>query len=92
MQDTQKVAMAALCVTAAVLAAMIALTVGDRAEAGESCAGGHYIMFTAQAPGATDMLFVIDRGARKMNAYGLGAPDNTITALEQIDLDRAFRD
>ena len=92
MRDQQKLAMAALCVTAAVLAALVALTASDRAQAGESCAGGHYIMFTAQAPGATDMLFLIDRSARKMNAYALGPPDNTITALEQIDLDRAFRE
>ncbi len=65
----------------------------DRTEAGESVAVGDYIVFTGAAPGGTDVLYVIDRGTKNMNAYSFtgGVGGKTIEIVEQIDLAKVFR-
>ena len=91
MNDRHKLAIAVLCVTAAVLAALIGLSWTGRAAAGESGRAGHYIMFTGTAPGSTDLLYVIDRNSGNMNIYQYKLPGNTLSPVDQLSLRKAFR-
>ena len=92
MNNRTQLAIAALCVIAAVLAAVLVFTWdADRSYADVSAADGDYIMFTGAAPGSADMLYVIDRGTQRMNAYQYQSQSNTITPVEQINLSTAFR-
>jgi len=92
-RKAQNVTIAVLCLSAAVMTVVlvVAVTAGP-AGAGESARGGHYIMFTGDVPGATDMLYVIDRRSRKLNAYDFAGQANTLNIAGQIELSKTFRD
>ena len=92
MNRNTKIALIGLCVSAAIMIGILfAYGWNDSAFAGESVGGGHYIMFTGSAPGATDLLYVIDRRSQKMNMYDYNTQTETLMLVNQWDLEKAFR-
>jgi len=92
MDRNTKITLIGLCVSAAVLAGILFVYGwSDSAAADESVRGGHYIMFTGSAPGATDLLYVIDRRSRKLNVYDFNTQTDTLMLVNQWDLEKAFR-
>ena len=92
-KKAQNATIVVLCLSAAVMIGMLVMAVStEPATAGESARGGHYIMFTGGVPGATDMLYVIDRRSQKLNAYDFVSQGNTLDIAGQIELNKAFRD
>ncbi len=93
MKDTQNITIALLCVSAAVLATVLAFTYdADRASgAGVAAAAGEYVMFTGEVSSSIDMLYVIDLTKRRMNAYHWNTRTNVIDLKDRVDLGQAFR-
>ncbi len=92
MKDSQNVTIAILCVSAAVLGALLAFTTNTgRTYADVSAGAGDYVMFTAEITDSSDLLYIIDRTTRRMNAYQFKALENTINLVDQVDLAKAFR-
>ena len=96
MKNAQNITIVLLAVSAAILAGLLAGTVGlDRsAQAGNaSNAKGDYIMVPYAWSDQLDLLVVVDVASRKMNVY---FPNKTTKALEPIqpivDLERTFAD
>jgi len=92
MKDKQNIAIALLCVSGTVLAALVGLTYDAApARADVSASAGEYIMFTGQVSNNVDLLYVIDLSKRRMNAYEYSLKDNNIVLKDQVDLGQAFR-
>ena len=93
MNDSRNIVLALLCVSAAVLGTLVAVTWNDRAEAtGVAAAGGEYIMFTGEVSASIDMLYVVDLTKRRMNAYHWDTRENVLSLKDQADLAKAFRE
>ena len=93
MNDPRNITITLLCVSAAVLAALVVTmhTSEPAQAAGISASAGEYIMFTGEITATTDMLYVIDLTKKRMNAYHFDPMENTIKLQDQVDLAKAFR-
>ena len=94
MRNTQNITLGILCISATVLATLLAFTFhADRAgAAGIASSAGEYIMFTGEVTGSMDLLYIVDLTKRKMNVYAFQPMENTIVLRDQVDLAKTFRE
>jgi len=93
MNDPKNITIGLLCVSAAVLAALVVTmyTSEPAQAAGVSASAGEYVMFTGEVTATTDMLYIIDLTKKQMNAYHFDPMENTIKLQDQVDLAKSFR-
>lgn len=92
MQDTQNATIAVLCVSAAILASVLALMLLTApAKADSPTVGGEYVMITGAYGSGTDILYIVDLRAQRLNAYAFDRNNNSIRLADQVNLERAFR-
>lgn len=91
MKDTQNATIAVLCVSAAILASVLVLMAVTRpAPADSPTTGGEYILITGAYSSGTDILYVVDLRAQRLNAYAFDRTNNSIRLADQVNLQRAF--
>ena len=92
MNDTKNVTIAALCVSATILATVLILmqSSGGPALAATPAAAGEYVMLTGKITRDRELLYVVDLRAQKINAYEFDRRDNVIERKDQLDLKKAF--
>ncbi len=92
MKDTQTVTIILLCVSGAILLALLVLTASSRpaAATGIGAPAGEYIMFTGRAGGSTEMLYIIDLTRRRLNGYYYDGREQVLDLKHWVDLKKAF--
>jgi len=92
MKDRENLALTLLTVSAAILATLLVLlhTATPTALADTPVRGGDYIMITGAYDAETDLLYVIDVAAQRLNVYALRAMDNNLQLKDQFNLAAAF--
>ena len=91
MKDTKNLTIAALCVSATILATVLVLMdVSGQAYADAPTRGGEYVAVTGAFSRSTDILYVLDLRVQKINAYVYDRQNKTISRADQVDLRRAF--
>jgi hypothetical protein len=94
MKDPQNVTIFLLLITAAILGAMLIssyMTLDNTAYATATAMRGDYIMSTGARSGSRELLFVIDRAARRLNVYETNTTTWAVDLQDSVDLRRAFR-
>ena len=92
MKDTKNVTIAMLCVSAAILATVMALSYNsNQALADTSIRGGDYIMVTGNLSKSLDLLYVLDIAAQKINVYALDENENAVKMYDQVNLKQVFK-
>ena len=91
MHDKTNITIALLIVSAAILGGlMLAGTLTAPATAATPIRGGDYIMVTGSYSGGTDIVYVLDIAAGKMNAYVTHPTDYSLALRDQINIKQAF--
>jgi hypothetical protein len=63
-----------------------ALAPSPAVAAGQSAITGDYIISTGQLDDITDLVYVLDSGAQRMNVYGYDVLANNLELIQQIDV------
>jgi len=93
MNDKTNSAIGVLSITATVLLVGVVLTLGGQGKAvaeGEIDRGGDYILVTGQFNGASELVYVTDAAAQRMNVYSWEQTNRQFTLWDSIDLKRVF--
>jgi len=92
--ESQRLAIAVLCVLAGVLVvALVLSTAGPQGSAmalGTHDRGGDYIVVTGQYTENKELVFVADAAAMRLNVYSFEPTRNIIVLWDQHDLRREF--
>jgi hypothetical protein len=95
MTDKKNITIALLCVSAALLVAVLCLVnYSDNAAYADTMArGGGYIVVTGSVSPGTEMIYIIDVAAQKMNAYGATGNNagGSVALVDQVDLKQAIK-
>ena len=94
MRETQNITICLLLVTAGILAAMLIgsyMTLDNAAYASATQKQGDYIVSTGSRSSSTELLFVIDIAANRLNVYLTNINTWSLELLDTADLARAFR-
>jgi hypothetical protein len=89
--DNKSLALGTLSVTALILAVAL-LLVGHLAQpqvalaSGQNVAGGDYVMMGGQFQSSLELVYIMDRAARRLNAYGFDWNKKQLVLLQTIDL------
>lgn len=94
MKNTQNITLVLLCITAAVLAAMLIGAFSDRsAYAGDTAVSkGDYIMVPMMWTKNLDLLVVSDVATRKLIVYAYNRNTKSLDIADTVDLTRVFAD
>ncbi|HOF18752.1 MAG TPA: hypothetical protein PK082_07565 [Phycisphaerae bacterium] len=93
LKNPQNLTIVLLLATAAVLAAMLLATYTQDAQAGTSAGKqGDYIMVNGMWSGSTDLVYIVDIAARKLNVYYAHAASNDVKLIQTVDLAKAFEE
>ncbi|HAU36289.1 MAG TPA: hypothetical protein DCX07_01045 [Phycisphaerales bacterium] len=94
LKNPQNLTIVLLLATAVVLAAMLLATFTTRdAQAGTSAGKqGDYIMVNGMWSGSTDLVYIVDIAARKLNVYYAHAASNDVKLIQTVDLAKAFEE
>lgn len=91
MRDTRNITIAVLLCSAAVLAGLLTISLtADQARADAPSKGRDYLLLTAHATAEVEMLYMIDRGNRRLNVYRIDSRRRTLELVDTMDLERAF--
>ena len=94
MQDNMKLSIGVLSITAVVLlVGVILTTVGGQNQAlaiGQLDRGGDYIVVTGQFSQNSELVYVVDSAARRMNMYSYNKTRRQIVAWDTVDLRQTF--
>lgn len=94
MQDDKNLTIGVLSITAVVLLIGVILTaVGGQNQAlaiGQSDRGGDYIVVTGQFTQSTELVYVTDAAARRLNLYSYDATRRQLILWDSQDLRRVF--
>ncbi|MFQ5410686.1 MAG: hypothetical protein ACE5EC_00245 [Phycisphaerae bacterium] len=89
MRDNRNLVIAVLSITAVVLLVGILVSDPDRALAiGQLDRGGDYIMLTGQFSDSSELLYITDAAARRLNVYGYNSTNRQFVLWDSIDLTR----
>jgi len=94
MRDTQDVTIALLIATAVILSAILLSayrTQDPAACADTSVEHGDYLMVPGARGTTTDLLYVVDIAARRLNTYETNVNTWTMELIDSVDLERSFR-
>jgi hypothetical protein len=93
-QDDKNLTIGVLSITAVVLLIGVILTaVGGQNQAlaiGQSDRGGDYIVVTGQFTQSTELVYVTDAAARRLNLYSYDATRRQLILWDSQDLRRVF--
>jgi len=93
MKDSRNLAIVVLVVTAAILAALlVARSTVPVAKAEASAAAGPYIIATGAYSGSKDLLYILDTGTARLNAYVVNPATGMVDIVESVDLQKGFQD
>ena len=85
MRDNRNLVIAVLSITAVVL--LVGILVSDRALAiGQLDRGGDYIMLTGQFSNSSELLYITDAAARRLNVYGYNTTNRQFVIWDSINL------
>lgn len=95
MQDKHNLTIGVLSITATILlVGVILTTVGGQNAAqaiGQTDRGGDYIVVTGQYTDSTELLYVTDAAAKRMNVYGYDWNRGLLVLWDWHDLKRTFQ-
>ena len=93
MNDPRNLIIVLLLVSATVLGVLLWSTYETPAAygAGASVKQSFYMMTTGQWDSNTDLLYVLDVSARRLNVYVADASHNQVGMIDSTDLDHVFR-
>jgi hypothetical protein len=95
MKNSENVTIGMLVISAAVLLAMVAVTVWLPSPAGAASASvsrGDYVVATGAWSGSMDLLYIIDVRAQRLNVYWINDNADAIEQQDTVDLRRLFAD
>lgn len=93
MQEKSNLTISVLSITAVVLLVGIFITLGQQNSAmaiGQLDRGGDYILVTGQYTDTTEIVYVTDAAAQKMNIYSYDQATRQFDLWDAIDLRRVF--
>lgn len=91
MKDTQNTIIVMLLVTAAILAALLVVSLNSpQAQADVSVRAGDYIMFSGAFTRTNDFIYVIDVGMRRINVYTINIQKSAIDMIDSVELEKLF--
>lgn len=93
MKDPQNITIGLLLATAAILAAMLITTyqtTDNAAYADTPVKQGDYILGTGAWTSSTDLVYIVDIAAGRLNVYAKGS--KSIDLGDSVDLNQAFAD
>ncbi|MFW6061606.1 MAG: hypothetical protein ACOC93_02240 [Planctomycetota bacterium] len=93
LKDSKNLTVVLLAISAVVLGAMVVGTWSDSAWAGEPAGtsyGSDYVMVSGAWTGSTDILYIVDVRAQRLNAYFIDRQDEQVQLRDSIDLARLF--
>ena len=94
MKRSENTAIVLLMTTAAILAAVIIggfVNAPEQAFADASTRDGDYTIATGAYDNDTDLLYVIDMAAQKLNVYVVNTQTKAIELRDKVNLRQAFR-
>ena len=95
MKNPQNITIALLAVTAVIMGSMLLsgyMASPNAAYADTPIKQGDYILGTGGYTTATDLLYVIDIAARRLNVYYANINTNALDAVDWVDLNKAFQE
>jgi hypothetical protein len=93
MQDKPNLTIGVLSITAVVLLVGVFITLGQQNSAmaiGQLDRGGDYILVTGQFTDTTELVYVTDAAAQRMNIYSDDQSTRQFDLWDTIDLRRVF--
>jgi hypothetical protein len=93
MNDKPNLTIGVLSITAVILLAGVLLTVGHQNSAmamGQIDRGGDYILVTGQFSDSTELIYVTDAAAQRMNVYSYEQTNRQFMLWDSIDLKQVF--
>ena len=93
MQDKSNLSIGMLSVTAVILLVGVLLSVGRQPQAsamGVLDRGGDYIVVTGQFSDSTELVYVTDAAAQRMNVYSYEQTNRQFMLWDTVDLKRVF--
>ena len=94
MTDPRNATVALLLASAVILSILLAGAFrdsGSAAYADTSVKYGNYVMVPGARSATTDLLYVVDTSAKRLNVYETNINTNALDLVDSIDLERAFR-
>ncbi len=93
MRDPKNLTIALLCVSAAILgtALLLSMTVATPAYGETPVRAGDYILLTGAYSDSTDLIYVTDVAAQKINTYVFNPASNELLLRDQFNLVPAFK-
>ena len=92
MNDPRNLTILLLVISAAVLGGILLSTMGEPAYAeAMSASRGDYVMATGQVGKYGDLLYMIDRRAKRLNVYSFDPQTDAMTPQASVDLGQVFR-
>lgn len=95
MIDTQDIAAILLTVTAVILAALLLIIYAGTVSpvyGDTAIRQGDYMLCAGARSGSTDLVYVTDIAARRLNVYYPNLNANTLELIDTVNLEQAFRD
>lgn len=90
MTNTKNITITILCISAAIMGAMLfVLHTTPTAQALE-VRGGDYIMLTAHFTDNQEALYIVDTGQQKLNVYTFGTQRNDMQLRDSMPLAKIF--
>jgi len=92
MRDSRNITIGLLVVTAGILAALLVLSQSPQSAraTGVSVKQGDYILLTGRFGQSTDLIYVVDIAARRLNTYVLNRNSRAIEPVDATNLAKAF--
>ncbi len=94
MRDQQTFTIGILCVTATILLAAVLIQIHDGPEPalaiGQTDRGGDYILVTGQFTSNSEVLYITDAAARRLNVYAYDPTRRDIILWDTQDLGMIF--
>lgn len=94
MNNSGNVALVTLTLTAALLAGLLAITLGtDDAAAGDpALKGNNYVLLTVQSGNRPEFVCVVDMSSRRMSLYSMDPRREALDLRDRVELEQAFRE
>jgi hypothetical protein len=93
MRDKSNLTIGVLSITAIVLLVGLLLTLGGHGNAmgmGQIDRGGDYILVTGQFSDSSELIYVTDAAAQRMNVYSYDSTTRQFVLWDTVDLRRVF--
>lgn len=88
--NTKNLTIAILCVSAAIMGAMLVVLHSTPAAMADQVRGGDYIMVTARFTDSQEALYIVDTAQQKVNVYNFDMVRNNLQLRDSLPLGRVF--